>query len=321
MNMISVGNTFTPINPVVQFANDDGASGDLLQKIDRADFIGLPLNAPTQIPPIVGVELNQFRSELGDPTTVPVAFIPAVSFLNVRLDLGSGYRLTVDERDQSLLFENDFSEARTVIWGNARIEGNTVSEPLQFWGTTSFAFGDEGKITLQTQPSILNPNVYSLETVSISNGDRGIIITGLANDTAGDLTIDRSKSGEAIDDEARDGFTLYEADQGRGWVDDNDNAMVQQLMDATALGGTFGPGSQLMSRSEFGTLIARFFSSWSLFYITSQTNRFTPIESSRPSESRGDVEKSSQRKIIERLLQEQALIKANHIHRSIQTAL
>jgi hypothetical protein len=320
MNVTGIGTAFSPNILANKFANDDVSSSDLLNDIHRSDFIGLPVDAPTQIAPIVGVDLNQLNLMRGEQTSVPVAHIPAVSFLNASLDLGSGYRLTVDERDQSLLFENDFSEARTVIWGNARIEGNTVSEPLQFWGTTSFSFGDEGKITLQTQPSVSNPGVYSLKTVSVSVGDRGMVITGLANDTAGDLKIDNSMSAETVDDAARDGFTLYEAEQGKGWVDEDENAIVQQLMEATAIGGIFGPGSDLMSRSEFSVLIGRFFASWSLFSLTSQMTQYTPIESNRPSESRGDIDKASQRKLIERLLLEQALVNANHIHRSIRMA-
>ena len=287
--------------------NDDSLSGaDLIREVSRGAPIGLPLDAPTQIPAAVSVAFIQpaltAASEL-------MPMIPAARFGAAKLDLGQGYRLTVDERDQSLLFENDKFAAKTIIWGNAKIEGNTVSEPLQFWGTTSFAFGDGGKITLDTVESKTAPGQYLLDMVSVSVADRGVVITGLTNDVVGDLTVDESKSSGRVDNNARDGFTLFETADGISWLDDDNAAITQVLLDATAVGRLYGPGSEFLNSVEFSALMSRFMTSWNLFAMISSYSRFSTIEPTRSVETKSDVDRASERKIVERVMLEQALIR------------
>ncbi len=286
--------------------NDMVADAGLIRDVSRVAPIGLPLDAPTQIPAIVGVAFTQ-PALIATPELMPM--IPAARFGGAKLDLGQGYRLTVDERDQSLLFENEKTASQTVIWGNGKIEGNAVSEPLQFWGTTSFAFGDEGKITLETVESKSAPGQYLLETVSVSVADRGMVITGLTNDIVGDLKVDESKSSGRVDNNARDGFTLFETADGAAWVDEDNAAITQALLDATAVGGLYGPGSEFLNSVEFSALMSRFMTSWNLFSMISNYTRFSTFEPSRSFETKSDVDRASERKIVERVMLEQALIR------------
>jgi Domain of Unknown Function (DUF1521) len=279
---------------------------NLIRDVSRSAPMGLPLDAPTQIPAAVSVAFTQPKL-ITEPELMPK--ILAARFGGAKLDLGQGYRLTVDERDQSLLFENGKTASQTIIWGNAKIAGNTVSEPLQFWGTTSFAFGDEGKITLETVESKSTPGQYLLDTVSVSVADRGVVITGLTNDVVGDLKIDESKSGGRVDNNARDGFTLFETEDGASWVDDDNAAITQALLDATGIGGLYGPGSEFLNSVEFSALMSRFMTSWNLFSMISSFSRYSTIEPTRSVETKSDVDRASERKIVERLMLEQALIR------------
>ncbi len=287
--------------------NDDVVVGaGLIRDVSRGAPIGLPMDASTQIPTAVSVAFIQ-PPLIAAAESMPM--IPAARFGGAKLDLGQGYRLTVDERDQSLLFENGKSAAQTVIWGSAKIEGNAVSEPLQFWGTTSFAFGEEGKITLETVESKSVPGQYLLETVSVSVADRGMVITGLTNDVVGDLKFDESESSGSVDNNARDGFTLFETADGTAWVDDENAAITQALLDATAVGELYGPGSEFLNSVEFSTLMSRFMTSWNLFSMISNYSRFAHIEQSRSIETKSDIDRASERKIVERVMLEQALMR------------
>jgi Domain of Unknown Function (DUF1521) len=342
MTLSAINNVYTPAIVTDQFANDDVAGNGLIRDIQRADLIDLSGSAATEIPSIASIELS-ILPKSGTTNVKPAIKIPAAEFLNARLDLGEGYCLTVDERNQNLMLENTQLDARTLIWGDARIEGNTVSEPLQFWGTTSFVFGKESKITLETSQSPNDNVAYRLDKISVSTADRGIVITGLANDIAGDLQVADSKNGSIVDDAARDGFTLTESipktnkttssnigaeiakesgqdpAQKAQWLDDDDLAVTQASMAATAVGGLFGPGSTIMSKMEFGVVISRFFSAWALSSIMLQHNSIMSSEyNNRANDRCSDEHKASERRLIERLIVEQALIQDMQIERSIE---
>jgi hypothetical protein len=166
-----------------------------------------------------------------------------------------------------------------------------------------------------------------------------MVITGLANDIAGDLQVTDFKHGSTVDDSARDGFTLTEfipkkdqimgqnngpetsanTAQKTGWLDDDDVAITQALMDATAIGGLFGPGSEIMSRIEFSALISRFFSSWALSTMVFQLSHTMNAEyNNRTNDRTSEDSKAIERRMIERLIIEQALIQDMQIDRSIE---
>jgi Domain of Unknown Function (DUF1521) len=344
MTASAIGNAYAPALVVDQFVSDDLAGNGMIRDIERGDLIGLPAGAPTQMPSLASVELSVLP-KAGAASVMPAIKIPAAEFRSARLDLGEGYRLTVDERSQNLLLENSQHEARTLIWGDARIEGNTVSEPLQFWGTTSFAFGKESKITLETSKSPDDMNAYRLDKISVSTADRGMVITGLANDVAGDLKVTDFKYGSTVDDAARDGFTLTESiaktypeiapktspvtspetnhetaqttSQKTEWLNDDDVAITQALLNATAVGGLFGPGSDVMSRAEFGALISRFFSSWALSSMVMQLRYTMNSEyNTRTNDHTSEDNKASERRLIERLIIEQALLQDMQVERA-----
>jgi hypothetical protein len=284
--------------------SDFAVGANLIGNISRVGPIDLPLDAPAHIPHIVSVDFVQPAA-----TRLIMPIIPAAKFGGAKLDLGQGYRLTVDERDQSLLFENEKAEAQTIIWGNGKITGNTVNEPLQFWGTTSFTFGDEGKITLETKESKTAPGEYLLDKISVSTADRGVVITGLTNDVVGDLKVDESKSAGSVDNNARDGFTMIETEDGRAWLDDDEIAITQSLLDATAIGRLYGPGSEYLNSVEFSALMSRFMTSWNLFSMVSSLTRYSAIELHQSVENKSDSNKVSERRLIERVLIEQAIVK------------
>jgi hypothetical protein len=127
------------------------------------------------------------------------------------------------------------------------------AEPVnwfQFWGTTSFAFGDDGMITLQTKPVGDALGSYMLDTVTVTNGDRGVVITGVADEGVGNVKFDQSTPGVDLEDAVRDGLCIIENPQGNGWIGADDEVFDQQLLDQTAVGGDYAPGSDCLSAPE-----------------------------------------------------------------------
>jgi hypothetical protein len=230
-----------------------------------------------------------------------------------QIELGDGYSLFVNDRDRQLVLENTAMSSRTVIFGDARIE-TASGDSLQFWGTTTFAFGQDGKITLETAEIADQPGNFLLDRIAVSNGPRAVVITGVADEAADTLTIQQD-NGHVLDCNTRDGFVLEQASNGIGWQTEYGDAVTQALLDETAVGGMFGPGSTMLSLSEFSSLISSFLSSigWSLSN-SSVSNRL--IQESLNDHHRQSTDRQSIEKLtIEKLIFEQSFQRHLYLRR------
>jgi hypothetical protein len=230
--------------------------------------------------------------------------IERVAMDRALIDLGDGYSLFVSDRDRQLVLENAASSSRTIIFGDARIK-TASGENLQFWGTTTLAFGLDGKITLETAEAADQPGSFLLERIAVSNGTRAVVITGVADEAVDALTIERG-DGFDVDYDTRDGFVLEQASDGTGWLTEFGDAATQDLLNETAVGGTYGPGSGVLSLSEFSSLISCYLSSmgssswhWSTH---SRLNQDPQHDHHRQSSDRKNIE----RLMIEKLIFEQS---------------
>jgi Domain of Unknown Function (DUF1521) len=228
---------------------------------------------------------------------------------NVQIDLGDGYRLGIDDHKQSVVLDNNISGARTVIFGDARIE-TPDGDPLQFWGTTSLTFGDDAKLTLQTIADPEEQGAYRLDKITITNGNKAAIITGLADDATDNLSI-KTAGGYATDEKIRDGFILEEKADGFGWQDEGGEDITQDLLNATAVGAAYGPGSKALSLGELSVMVSRFLQS--VISFGNIVNSFSSRKQEMPRDTISDDRRSEDRSRLERLLAEQAQIKFQQI--------
>jgi hypothetical protein len=232
---------------------------------------------------------------------------------SAEIELGEGYCLSVNDRDRQLVLENTANNSRTVIFGDARIE-TASGEALQFWGTTTFAFGNDGKITLETAEAADQPGSFLLERIAVSNGPRAVIITEVADEEVNTLTIEHS-DGYDLDCETRDGFVLEQASDGVSWVTEYGEAVIQELLDETAVGAAFGPGSSLLSLGEFSSLIASFLSSSSVLSLSNWFPNNFAHDNYHDHNRQASDRKSIERRTIEKLIFEQSFQRHLRLHR------
>lgn len=226
--------------------------------------------------------------------------IRQVAMGSAQIELGEGYSLFVNDRDRQLVLENVASASKTTIFGDARI-GTATSEPLQFWGTTTLAFGNDGKITLETSEAADQPGSFLLERIAVSNGPRAVVITGVADEKVDKLTIQQS-NGYDLDYETRDGFVLEQAGDGSGWVTEYGDTLTQALLDDTAVGAIFGPGSSMLSLGEFSALISNYLlsigSAFSTWLAPGRLVQESHYDTHRHSSDRQSIERRSIEKLI-----------------------
>ncbi len=182
--------------------------------------------------------------------------ITGQSIGGITFDLTDGYWMSIDERESAVYVASDSTKESIRIWGAAEIQLDGA-KAARFWGTTSVILGNGAKITLETIPDTKAADIFRLDRLTVTLEERAMVITGVSSDVGGDLAVKQSNDGYNIDEDTRDGLVL-ERDTLTGWADEYGVAVTQELLDATAVGGAFGPGSDLMSLDEFRTLISRF---------------------------------------------------------------
>jgi len=157
------------------------------------------------------------------------------------IELGSAYQVVVDEQvtlETSLIvIINRATGAVTRIWGDPNIDWNDDGVvDRQFWGTTTYKLTDGTKITVNTEPSTIDPTETVPSRVTITNGDRAIVVTGLGPHQLGNLRVALTKTGLATDFVTLDGLLLVESASGPGWIDSRSGELVLQ--------GTFDSASR-----------------------------------------------------------------------------
>ncbi len=236
---------------------------------------------------------------------------------SAQIDLGDGYSVSLNDRDRMVVVENALIGSRTVIFGDGRIETPT-GEPLQFWGTTSLSFGNDAKLTLETIADPETQGAFKLDRLTLTNGNKAAIITGLTDTIEGDISI-KTASGYATDERIRDGFMLEEEADGSGWLDESGDAITQALLNATAIGGEYAPGSTALSRGEWHALISRFFFTTLSFNFLSQSlsQSLSRAQNSYSDQSHDD-RRSSDRMRMDRMAAEQVRYYQAHAQRRLE---
>jgi Domain of Unknown Function (DUF1521) len=216
----------------------------------------------------------------------------------VDFDLNDGYSMWIDESKSAVTITNAAGRETVHVWGVAQLalDGTVLGG---FAGTTSLLLGNGTKITMETLRETQAANIYYLDRLTVTQGERAVIVSGVSQMTGGDLTVMQSQTGWAVDDGARDGLVFEqvapdakpiappplglaptpgpaspETNTLIGWADEYGVTVTPEMLAVTLPGGAFGPGSELMSVDEFRALITRFLS-WgaisSLMSLSSQS--------------------------------------------------
>jgi hypothetical protein len=268
--------------------------------IERSSPLALPGRGIAALPQQASVKLV---SQGLKPDSL---LIDRVDMGAAQIELGGGYRVSIDDRDRTVHVENANLGSRTTIFGDGRIE-TPDGKSLQFWGTTSLRFGNDVKLTLQTVADPTIDGSYRLDKLILSNADKAAIISGIADVKEEQLAI-KTAGGYDTDERFRDGFTLEEG-KGGIWRDENGRQVSQKHLDATAVGGEYGPGSKLMSLGEISLMISRFLlTSLSTLFVSQSLSRSFDWSSHRSSDDQRNAERQrTDRLVAERIAIEQQL--------------
>lgn len=172
-----------------------------------------------------------------------------------KVDLGDGYKLEIDERNSEMTILNETTGQRTKIWGDPHVDVDGKHQ-FDFYGTTTFELDNGTKITINTEQWAGNPNAYVASQVVVTKGENAVVIDGISQNQLGDLSVNVSTNGYAIDAAHRDGFTVQEA--AGGWQTETGATVNQQIADITKPGQLYGPGSEALSLGEASDLIGAF---------------------------------------------------------------
>jgi len=168
------------------------------------------------------------------------------------IDLGDGYSLQLNENNSSATITDANTGQTTQIWGDPHVNVNGQHQ-FDFYGTTTFTLPNGTKITVNTQQSQSNPNVYYAESLTITKGSQGMTVTGLSEQTKGDLSITMGQNGYALDNETADGYVLDEKTDGSGWT----SAYTGQDATQADLDNT-KPGSAFETLQQLSGLFSQF---------------------------------------------------------------
>lgn len=182
--------------------------------------------------------------------------ITGQSIGGISFDLTDGYSLSINELESAVFVANAGTKESVRIWGAAQVELDGA-QTARFWGTISVILRNGAKITLETSQDAKIAEVFRLDKLTVTKDECAVVITGVSQEVGCDLKVAQSNDGRKIDEDTRDGLVI-ERDTLTGWADEYGVAVTQDILNATAVGGAFGPGSDRMSLDEFRTLISRF---------------------------------------------------------------
>jgi hypothetical protein len=180
------------------------------------------------------------------------------------IDLGDGYSLQLDENSSSATITDANTGETTQIWGDPHVNVNGEHQ-FDFYGTTTFTLPNGTKITVDTQQSQSNPDVYYAESLTITKGSQGMTVTGLSEQTKGDLAITMGQDGRALDSQTADGYVLNEKTDGSGWT----SAYTGQDATQADLDNT-RPGSAFETLDQLSTLFSQFLSGVALISFATE---------------------------------------------------
>lgn len=133
------------------------------------------------------------------------------------IDLGN-YTVDVNEGNSEFTVTNKKTGETTRVWGDPHVDvdGKHVGD---FYGTTTLNLDDGTKITINTTPFNAGNGMTLSSRLTITQGDRAMVIRGLDQNTLGDLNIQQIPVlGQLVDSLTPDGANIYENPEGAGWL-------------------------------------------------------------------------------------------------------
>lgn len=174
------------------------------------------------------------------------------------IDLGDGYTLQLNENNSEITIHNAATGETTRIWGDPHVEIEG-KHAFDFWGTTTFKLENGTKITINTEQFGNNPNAFVASQLVITRGNQAVTVDGISQNSLGDLSVTMGSNGRTLDAATRDGYTLTENGAGAGWLAQGGGHVATQAdLNATAVGGLYGPDSTMPSLNELGSAISNF---------------------------------------------------------------
>lgn len=145
------------------------------------------------------------------------------------IDLGN-YTLDLKENNSEFVVTNKETGEKTRIWGDPHFEHNG-SHVGDFYGTTTLNLADGTKITINTTPYEAGGNGTTLSsTLTITQGDRAMRVTGLDQNQLGDLKIQQVNGvGRLVDAAVDDGVQIYENPEDGPWLRLNAGGWMQAI--------------------------------------------------------------------------------------------
>jgi hypothetical protein len=144
--------------------------------------------------------------------------------------LGDKYTITAKEDGSEVILTNNETGAETKIWGDPHVDvGNDGSNDFDFKKDLTFELDDGTKISIGTVDAGNGTTLAS--SLTITNGDNAIQVTGLGQDKDGanNLKVVQSNAGETLDDLTADGsITLFE--DGDRWLTAQGDAVTQAII-------------------------------------------------------------------------------------------
>ena len=154
---------------------------------------------------------------------------------------------------------NNKTGTKTRIWGDPHVDiGDNGTQNFHFKKNLTFQLADGTKITVKTVKA-KGPNGPTLSSkLTITNGNKAIVVRGLGMGKDGALKIAKSNDGKAIDARTWDGdITLKE--HGDGWVTKQGGKPVTQRIIDKAEGkgnrkSNKGQGNHEIDLSDFAAM-------------------------------------------------------------------
>lgn len=148
------------------------------------------------------------------------------------ISLGNRYEIAINEQNASWTLKDKDCGTETKVSGDPHVDvGNNGSTDFDFKKDATFQLEDGTKISVGTT-QWENTDAYVSSTLTITNGNNAIKVTGLGDkaDGADNLWIVESKDGRELDQQTNDGaFTAVKA--GAGWKVDGQD-VTQALINA-----------------------------------------------------------------------------------------
>jgi hypothetical protein len=139
------------------------------------------------------------------------------------VDLGSKYKLAIDENNSEMTLIDKQTGKETRVWGDPHIDwkndGKTADD-ADFKNTLTFKLPDDTKVTIDTEPAEGHKGATFSNKVTVTKGDDAFVIDGLSQNRKGDLNIQRRTDGRALDQKTDDGYVLLERQDGQGWINE-----------------------------------------------------------------------------------------------------